>query len=632
MKQRKSKGTVKPDPEIRFAEAMSHHGAGRAAEAEAAYREVLALRPDHPGAMHMMGYMALQVGKFPVAVQLLTEAARLAPGNPACVANLSTALRHLGRMEEALKAGCRAVEISADFIPGLQNLSSLLDDLGRYGAAATIQRRLVALQPQQSNLRLQLARQLILADEAEAAVEVLYDLLGMVPLSVPAYTNLGAALRRLGRLEQSLAAYRTALGFAPGNTGLLNNLGILLQELDRPDEALVCFHQAIAAQPESATAYLNHSIAAREDMRLGAAITTARMAIRLDPALAAAHTALAVALLAQGELREGFAEYEWRSRMADFPSPRRSFSSPPWVPNRERIDANGLTLVLHDEQGVGDALQFVRYAPMLQSRGLRVYIECNSQITRLLSSMPGVSGVISRFQPLPPHDAHASLLSLPHLLGTELDSIPSGPPYLRTEPDLEARWARRLQGYRGLKVGLIWAGNPEFKGDRLRSPGLKAYLPLMSVANVSFFGLQKGAGRSDLELAGPLPSSFTDLGPEIDDFADTAAIMANLDLIISSCTGPVHLAGALGRPVWTILPFAPDWRWLAQGDSTPWYPTMRLFRQDRRGDWTRTIARVTETLAVQASKADGYTAGSPIASGQIASGRIDWKQVFGLPR
>ncbi|MFC5358796.1 glycosyltransferase family 9 protein, partial [Azospirillum himalayense] len=237
-----------------------------------------------------------------------------------------------------------------------------------------------------------------------------------------------------------------------------------------------------------------------------------------------------------------------------------------------------------------------RFAPRLQARGVRVLIECNSQLVRLLSAMPGIEGVVSRFDPPPPHDAHDALASLPHRLGTMLYTIPADTPYLRAEPELVTRWATRLAPPCGLRVGLVWAGNPEFKADHIRSPRLKAFLPLLDVPGVSFFGLQKGAGRQDLETCGPLPPSFTDLGAEIADFADTAAIMEKLDLVISSCTAPAHLAGALGRPVWTVLPFSPDWRWLDRGLCTPWYPTMRLFRQDRRGEWAPVVGRVRAAL------------------------------------
>lgn len=580
-----------------FDAAVSLHEASRLAEASEAYRAVLAQEPGHGEALHRLGTLHLQQGDYATAAPLLQAAASALPGSAICHSNLATALRRLGRLQEALAACVQALRLSPDFADGYVNLVNILDQMQRYGEAAEAQRQLVAHKPLSAEPRLQLARLLILDNQPKAAIEVLYDLLGMYPLSVAAYTNMGVAWRRMGQLEEAATAYRTALGFSPDDPGLLSNLGIVLQDRLLYSEAMDCFRRAIARQPDSATAHLNLSVAYRDEMRIAESVASAREAVRCDPSLAAAHTALAVGLLMQGDYPEGLAEYEWRSRMPDFPSPRRDFTSPVW----DGSDMAGGTLVVHDEQGVGDALQFVRYVPVLRDRGINVILECNSQLVRLLGSMPGVDRVVPRFQPLPPHDAHVSLLSLPHLLGARIGNIPADTPYLGTEPDLQARWAERLAAFKGLKVGLVWAGNPEFKADKLRSPGLAAFRPLLDVPGVSFFGLQKGPGRKDLETVGPLPPSFTDLGPDIADFADTAAIMANLDLVITSCTGPAHLAGGLGCPTWTVLPFSPDWRWLAQGEDTFWYPSMRLFRQQARGDWSSVMERVTGALRESAS-------------------------------
>ena len=582
----------RPDPAALVAAGLAHHGAGRLAEAESVYRRVLADHPRHADALHLLGALALQGGKPAEAVDWMVQAIRSAPDNAACFSNLASALRRLGRRDEALACCRRALVLDAGSGDVLNNVANVLSDQGRHAEAATALRRLLRLRPLLTEQRLLLAQALILDGRAEEAIEELMVLLGMTPSSVAAYANLGMAHRRLGRTEEAIRYYRCALGFAPGDSGVLNNLGVTLQDLGRLDEAAACFRQSIAMQPGAAHTHLNLGLAARDLMRVDELIALSRIAVRLDPSLAEAHTALGFGLLLKGELEEGFAEYEWRSRMADFPSPRRSFSSPLW----DGSDLTGRTLLVHDEQGVGDTIMFARFAPQLQARGVRVFMECNSQAVRLLSSMPGIEGVVGRFDTPPPHDAHVALASLPHRLGTMLYTIPADVPYLRAEPALAAAWATRMGPRRGPRVGLVWAGNPGFKADHIRSPRLKAFLPLLDVPGVAFFGLQKGAGRQDLETCGPLPPSFTDLGAEIADFADTAAIMENLDLVISSCTAPAHLAGALGRPVWTVLPFAPDWRWLDQGLCTPWYPSMRLFRQDRRGAWAPVVGRVRAAL------------------------------------
>lgn len=587
-----ARSTPAATPESLLSAGIAHHGAGRLAEAEAVYRQILALNPQHADALHLMGVIALQIGKPDVAVGLIAQAIRNNPRNPGYFSNLGSALRRLDRTQEALAACRQAVALDAGFADGLNNLANLLVDTNNYAEAAEVLRRLIVLRPHLTDQRLLLARSLILSERPEEAVTELQALLAITPHSAPAYINLGVALNKLGHRDQAMAAYHGALNFAPNDPGALNNLSILFQEQNRYDEAIDCCRRAIASQPDFADAHLNLALVLRLAMRLEDSIAASRAALELKPSLAEAHTNLGFCLLITGRLQEGFAEYEWRTRMKDFPSPKRSFVAPQWAGG----DPAGKTLLIHDEQGVGDAIQFVRYARILQSRGARVFVECNTQLTRLLHNMSGIEGVIGRFSPLPPHDAQVSLLSLPLLLGTSLETIPTEVPYLRAEPEATAAWAARLGPRRGLRVGLVWAGNPEFKADNIRSPRLQALLPLLEVPGTEFFALQKGAGRQDLEHCGPLPSNFTDLGSEIQDFADTAAIMLNLDLVISSCTAPTHLAGALGRPVWTILPFAPDWRWLDRGSTSLWYPSMRLFRQERLGDWKPVVERVRAAL------------------------------------
>lgn len=580
------------NPDALLQTGMAHHAAGRAAEAESAYRAVLAADPGHPGALHLLGVLALHHGQPAVAAQLIGDSIRQNPGNPASYSSLAGALLQLGQLGKARASARLALALDPGSLDGLANLADILSERGEHGAAADTLGRLLLLSPWLTEPRLKRAHALLHAGRNEDAVETLLTLLGMTPMSVAGYTNLGVALRRLGRVEEAMAAYRSALGFSSGEPGTLNNLGITFQDLGRYEEAAACFRLSIAMQPDGAHAHLNLGLVARDEMRVDESITLARRAATLEPALAEAHTALGHGLLTKGEFREGFAEYEWRTRMADFPSPRRDFASPAW----DGSALAGRTLLVHDEQGVGDTIMFARYAALLQTHGARVFLDCNGQLVRLLSSMPGIAGVVPRYDPAPPHDFHVALASLPYLLRATLYTIPAPLAYLRAEPALVESWRARLGPRRGLRIGLVWAGNPEFKGDRLRSPGLAAFRPLLDLPGVSVYGLQKGAGRRDLDRCGPLPASFVDLGADIADFADTAAIMETMDLVVSSCTGPAHLAGALGRPVWTVLPFAPDWRWLEHGVCTPWYPTMRLFRQERRGDWTTIVARLCRML------------------------------------
>jgi tetratricopeptide (TPR) repeat protein len=587
-----------PDAAGKTAEGLALHGRGDLAGAERLYREALNLDQNHADAWHLLGAVALQANNPAAALELIAQAIRRNNRSPAYYSNLGSALRRLGRLEEAVAAGKQAIALDGDFVDALSNLANILIDLRRSAEAVPLLTRVVKLRPDLVDHRLNLARAQILADKSDDAVATLQELLRLVPNHAPALINLGVALKKTGKTDDAIAAYRKALEAAPNDPGALNNLGTALQEEQRYREAEACFRQALAARPGYADAHLNLSLTLRHLDRVDEAVEEARKSLALKADSAEAHTALGFALLLKGELKEGFAEYEWRSRMADFSSPQRSFTSPPW--NGE--PPAGKTILVHDEQGVGDAIQFARYAPMLQARGARVIFECNGQIVRLMSRLKGVDQVVGRSPSPPPHDMHVSLLSLPYLLGTTLEAIPASGPYLSPEPEAAEAWRRKLGPRTALRVGVVWAGNPEFREDRIRSPGLAAFAPLFDVPGVEFYALQKGGGRKDLaQMAGRLPSSFIDLGEEIGNFADTAAIMTNMDLIISSCTAPPHLAGALGRPTWVVLPAACDWRWLQKTVWTPWYPAMRLFRQDACGDWGPVIERVRLELTQAAA-------------------------------
>ena len=574
---------------------MAHHSAGRLAEAEKTYREILAADARNPDALHLMGVLALQVNKPAAAVDLIGQAIRVHPGNAVYFSNLGSALRRLGRTDESIAACGEATRLDPTLADGFNNLANALTDRQRHAEAANALTRLIALRPQSVDQRLLLANALMKANRPEEAVDALNDLLKIKPRDGAALNNLGVCLRKLKRDAEAEVAYRRALDVAPDDAGTLSNYGTLLMEMERVDEAIILFRKAIDSKPTFGEAHLNLGLAYRSQMRLAEAIPAVREGVRLCPDLAEAHAGLGELLLLDGQLEEGFREYDWRSRMAEFPSPRRDFTSPRW----DGVFRPGLTLLVHDEQGVGDTMQFVRFAQIAQARGARVIVECNTQLTRLLTGMPGVHQVIGRTSPIPPHDAHVPLLSLPQELGVSLAGIPANVPYLRAEPELAAHWGARLSRLpafqTGLRVGLVWAGSPEHRNDRNRSLALERLAPLAAAPNVSFVSLQKGAGAGQAAHP-PAGMALIDLGPEIGNFADTAAILQHLDLVVTVDTSVAHLAGALGRPVWVLLPFFPDWRWLRGTDVSPWYPTMRLFRQERPRDWDPVIARVAGAL------------------------------------
>jgi Flp pilus assembly protein TadD len=407
-----------------------------------------------------------------------------------------------------------------------------------------------------------------------------------------AYNNLGSALYDLGRLAEAEASYREALRLRPNIPDVHNNLGAVLNDLGRPAEAEASSREALRLRPNFPVAQYNLGSALYDLGRLAEAEASYREALRLRPNYLEAHHNLGHALLLAGRFEEGWKEYEWRWKLLS--SSARDFSAPLW-----RGEAIGdRTILLHAEHGLGDTLQFCRYAPLM---GCRTILEVHAPLVRLLSRLSGVMQIVARGDRLPPFDLHCPLLSLPQAFSTTLDTIPAAIPYLSADPALAANWQARLVGLDGLRIGLVWAGGQRLNFpaqaamDRRRSIALKALAPLGEVSGVSFVSLQKD-GPAAQAADPPHGMMLHDFTTDLHDFEDTAALIANLDLVISVDTSVAHLVGALGKPVWLLNRFDTDWRWLLNRDDSPWYPTLRQFRQPSPGDWDRAVCAVRDAL------------------------------------
>jgi tetratricopeptide (TPR) repeat protein len=408
-------------------------------------------------------------------------------------------------------------------------------------------------------------------------------------------SNLGLVMKALGRLAEAEQLFREAVARREGYGEALVNLGNLLRETDRPAEAIVAFDAACRTPLGGSAALRGLGNALRETGSLSGAIEALEAAVGAQPDDAEAHVDLAHALLAAGDLRRGFAEYEWRWRGAEL-RPRR-FEVPRW----DGRPFPGRTLLVHGEQGLGDHIQLVRLLKPAAELGGRVILECRRELLALIASLAAEVGglsLVAQGEALPAHDLEVPLASLPHLLGLELGSIPARVPYLRSDPGRRTRWRAWLGDATELQVGLVWQGNPRARADRGRSVPLRSLAPLLSISGAQFVSLQKEHGLDQLDELPPgsvrRPEPGLDGGP--DAFLDTAALLDELDLLITSDTAVAHLAGALGRPVWLLLKFAPDWRWLSERQDSPWYPTMRLYRQSTPGDWAGVVERVGRDL------------------------------------
>jgi tetratricopeptide (TPR) repeat protein len=414
--------------------------------------------------------------------------------------------------------------------------------------------------------------------------------LSLKPDQPKAHNNLGAVLQMQGQLQAAVESYRRAIALEPSLPQANQNLASILRDGAAAENAIAGFLRMLQENPRDAHAHTDLGNVYRELGRHREAIASFSRAIACDPELPEAHFARGLELLVCGEYDEGWREYEWRWRVKALNKRPRSFSQPAW--NGERLTRG--TIVLHAEQGFGDTLQLVRYAPLVAERCAGVVLECQPQLKRLLASTPGLRSLHAPGEPLPRSDAHLPLMSLPRIFGTTLDSVPWTGAYIRPPADA-ARAARALVSSSGPNIGLAWAGEPKQGDDRKRSITLQMLAPLTQTAGATFYSLQKGAGAAQA-ASPPEGMRFVDLAPQIHDFADTAAFIANLDLIVTVDTSVANLAGAMAVPTWVLLSTVPDWRYHLERDSTPWYPTMRLFRQTSDADWSGAIGRLAQAL------------------------------------
>jgi Flp pilus assembly protein TadD len=471
---------------------------------------------------------------------------------------------------------------------------------GRLEEAERCLYRALAVAPSEATLHLQLGDVFRQQRKFDAALQCCVEAARLAPASAAVRNNLGNAYRDLGDAVRAEAEFRHALVLDPGLPEAQFNLGLALHKQERAAEALGCYRAAAKARPGFALAHLNAGFVLEEVPDTVAAIEAYAAAARADPALVEAHVNLGMQLLLAGRLAEGWPEYEWRLRYPEY-SGADLAEKPRW--RGEFLD--GRTILLDAEQGFGDALQFLRYAPLVAARGGRVLVRCAPELAALVARVAGVAAVVPRGALLPAFDLSCPLPSLPGVLGTTLATVPAEVPYVRADEARAARWKARYAAAGGsLNVGLVWASQSQHRTAPDKSLPLAALAPLAGVPEARFYSLQKGAAAREAPPAG---LGITELGDELLDFSDTAAAVSGLDLVISVDTAVAHLAGAMGRPTWTLLKAAPDWRWLLGREDCPWYPTMRLFRQERAGDWGAPVTRLAGALRA-------YAAGKPPAA------------------
>ncbi|REK11192.1 MAG: tetratricopeptide repeat protein [Planctomycetota bacterium] len=576
--------------------AVQAHQAGRLADAERLYRQVLAAEPQHAYALDMLGLLALQAGHADVARELIGRAIALAGNVPLFHVHFGSALHVVGRRGEARTSFERALALDANTVEALLALAHLERQEGHTDRARACLQQATAVQPAAAGGHYQLGNLEAAAGNWSLAEQCFRAALAIDSRSAPAEARLGVTLQAQQKLDEAVEHYRKALALDPNSAEAHYNLGTALAEMGQAQEAVTHYEAAIRIQPNHASAHTNLGAFYQEALDYERALAHYEAVLRVEPHAAEAHYNRALMLLTRGELAAGWQEYEWRLRLPGFPI--HVMREPLWD-GSPLIDK---TLLVHAEQGLGDTLHFIRYIPLVKKLCPRLLVQVPPALVPLLTHS-GFGDLLVTDDALPAFDVQVPMLSLPWLLGTTPENIPAPIPYLGVPDDMVTNWRRRLSDVEGFRVGIAWQGSPANKGDWRRSMPLSEFAPLASVRGVTLVSLQKRDGERQLRDAGfPLYELQGVWDEMAGPFVDTAAVIQNLDLVITADTATAHLAGALGARVWVPLGTKADWRWFLDRSDTPWYPTMRFYRQTQIGEWGDVFARMADDLAACAEK------------------------------
>ena len=592
---------------------------------------ILRENPDHIESLDLLAKLALRQQNFDSARQLLERAINIWPRSSRLHSNLGRAHHGLGDYEIAIAkykqalsqnnydglihynlgvsqkaAGLlndaghsfqKAIGLLPAFIPAYYNLANTLAESGMINASVGFYQKALELAPARDDICVDLGNVLRRCDNDDAAIDCFRRALEINPESVGALNNLSNALRDRGESHQAEELIRKAITIQPRNPILHNGLGLVLEQLGQVSQAIECYRQALTLKSDYSNAHYNLAGLEQELGNLDVAEKGYSSAMKYGPEKLEPRFRLACLKLLQGDFPAGWPGYELRWKMKEARNKERTFDQPTW----NGCPLNGKTILVYAEQGLGDSLQFVRYLKVLQQQGAKVLFQCQPRLTALLSRCEGIDQIVPTHQTeLPEFDVQIALLSLPSVLNTTIENIPVATAYLQAHPSKIEQWKERLSHIRGKRIGIAWQGKPKYFRDKFRSIPLAHFKPLAELPNIQLISLQKGPGADQLQPYSK-SESFLNLAPEMDlgenGFEDTAAAIKNLDLVITSDTSIAHLAGGLGATTWVALNYVPEWRWLLGREDSPWYPSMRLFRQPTFGDWGSVFSKMKEMLA-----------------------------------
>ncbi len=581
-------------------QAVALHQRGQLSSAQRLYEEILSEQPRNFDALHLLGVIAAVTGDPKKAVDLIGRAIEINPNGEATHNNRGAALQQLGDWQAAVAEFDRAIELRKDYAEPHYNRANVLKDQKQWEAALAGYGRALALKPDYPDAWSN--RGIVLAElhQREAALAS-YDRAIWLKNDFPqAHFNRANVLCQLRRWDAALAGYDRAISLKGDYAEAYCNRGFALHEVRRLDEALASCNRAIEINPQYAEAYCNRGILLQATKRLDEALASYDRAVALKTDYASGYVSRAMGLLLAGEYARGWADYEWRWKDGNswIVNEKRNFAQPLWL-GQEPL--SGKTIFLQSEQGYGDTIQFCRYVKRVSDLGARVILEVQKPLSTLLQNLDGLAQLVVPGETLPAFDYYCPLMSLPLAMGTTLSNVPARVPYIAISEERRRLWRQKLGERRGLRVGLVWSGGFRPDQPELWSVNERRNVPLAKFATLGhpsaeFYSLQLGQPAIS-ELAESMARRWDgpqvrDLTSEIHDFGDTAALIEQLDLVISVDTSTAHLAGALGKPVWILNRFDACWRWLLDRDDSPWYPTARLYRQDRPGDWDSVLERV----------------------------------------
>jgi len=592
----------KPDPTQTLQEALAEHQAGRLAGAEEMYRAILDADQNHADARHLLALVAFQEGRLDEALAGIDLAIEKNAGVAMFHSNRGKILKSMDRNEDAAEAFGAGLRLAPGHPETLSDLAGAMIGTEDYDAALNFSSRAIALSPK-------LAPAHFNRGLASAAMGALPDAkisfqatLDIDPAFAPARFEMGKICHDEGDLDAAERHYDQAIRNDPTMSEALVNLANVQRASQRLEEAVENYLLALEMIGDVAIVHGNLGVALHELGDIDGALVAYERALEIESGDSEVRRNRAQALLQLGRFEEGWREFEWRWKTRHFAAIRRTWNMPQW----DGTPLDGGTVLIHAEQGFGDCLQFIRFAPLVRKRVARVIVECPAPTAGLVSRVVGVDDVVPAGAPLPEVDAHIPMMSLPGVFGVDLETLPAEVPYLSVADQDRRTWAGRIGPGERLRVGVVWKGSHKHQRNTWRSPGIDALSPLFGVADINFISLQKDDEAADIKAAG-LREDVLRLGHEFRDFSETAAVVDNLDLIITPDTAVAHLAGGMGKPVWVMLPHVSEWRWLMDRDDSPWYPTMKLFRQDRRGDWSAPVAQMALELRDLAA---GFTSSS----------------------